>query len=168
MARVVLDAVAVADLPNHLEIEHRALMEALGLEQLPFRFEQAAIPRELFLDRLHRLLGPIARRHEVRLRIDGHLVETTNHFTGQRIEPRELVHLVTKQPNTQRVLLVRRHDLDDVAPDSERTAAEFGVVALVLDFNELAEDLIAPDSLAYLQGQQHSVVRLWRPEAVDT
>ncbi len=33
--RVVLDAVAIADLLNHLEIEHRALIQALGLNHLP-------------------------------------------------------------------------------------------------------------------------------------
>jgi hypothetical protein len=36
MARVVLDAVAVADLAHHLEVEHRALVQALRFEQLAF------------------------------------------------------------------------------------------------------------------------------------
>src|SRR5262245_2657595 len=168
MTRVVLDTVAVADLPNHFQIEHRALVEPLRLEQLPFRFEQAAIPRELLLNRLHRLLGPIARGHEVRLRIDRNLVETTNDLAGQRVEPGELVYLVAKQSDAQRVLFVRRHDLDDVAANAERAAPEFGVVALVLNFNQLAEDLIPPDPLAHLKRQQHPVVRLRRSETVDT
>ena len=37
---VVLDAVAVADLANHLEIEHRALVQPLCLEQFALRLEQ--------------------------------------------------------------------------------------------------------------------------------
>ena len=39
MARVVLDAVAVADLLDHLEIEHRPLMQPLRLEDLALRLE---------------------------------------------------------------------------------------------------------------------------------
>ena len=39
MPRVVLDAVAVADLANHLEVEHRPLVQPLRLEQLAFRLE---------------------------------------------------------------------------------------------------------------------------------
>ena len=39
VARVVLDAVAVADLPHHLEVEHRPLVQPLRLEQLALRFE---------------------------------------------------------------------------------------------------------------------------------
>ena len=60
MARIVLDAMAVADLPNHLEVEHGPLMETLGLQQLPFGFELAAVPLQFLLDRFDRLLGPVA------------------------------------------------------------------------------------------------------------
>src|SRR5205814_10516249 len=73
--RVVLDAVAVADLPNHLEIEHGPLMQPLGLEELAFRFELPAIPLELLLDRLSGLLRAIAPRHEVAIRAAGNLFE---------------------------------------------------------------------------------------------
>jgi hypothetical protein len=41
------------------------------------------------------------------------------------------------------------------------------VVALVLDLDELAEDLVAADPLAALERQQHAVVRLRGAEAVD-
>ena len=39
MARVVFDAVAVADLADHFQIEHGALVEALRFDQLAFLFE---------------------------------------------------------------------------------------------------------------------------------
>jgi hypothetical protein len=35
------------------------------------------------------------------------------------------------------VLFVGRHDFNDVTPDAEGAPAELGVVALVLDFDEL-------------------------------
>ena len=59
--RVVLDAVAVADLLDHLEVEHRPLVQAVRLEHLAFGLELTAIPGELRLDALDRRLGPLAR-----------------------------------------------------------------------------------------------------------
>ena len=47
MARVVLDAVAVADLADHLEVEHGALLEALRLDQLALLFEFGVPPLQL-------------------------------------------------------------------------------------------------------------------------
>ena len=57
--RVVLDPVAVADLLDHLQVEHRPLMEPVRLENLPLGLELLAVPGELDLDRLDRLLGPV-------------------------------------------------------------------------------------------------------------
>ena len=113
-------------------------------------------------------LRAVARRHEVRLRIDGNLVEPAEHLAGERIEPRELVDLVAEQSDAQRVLFVRGHDLDNVAADTEGAAPEFRVVALVLNLDQLAEDLIAVDPLPHLERQQHPVIGLGRTEAVDT
>ena len=42
---VVLDAVAVSDLLDHLEIEHRPLVQAVGLEDLALGLELAPVPR---------------------------------------------------------------------------------------------------------------------------
>ena len=88
-------------------------------------------------------------------------------LAGERIEPRQLVDFVAEQPDAKRVLLVRRHDLDDVAAHAEGAAPELHVVALVLDLDQLPEDLIAVDALPELERQQHAVVRLGRAKAVD-
>jgi hypothetical protein len=60
--RVVLDAVAVADLADHLEIEHRPLVQPLRLEQLALAFELRPRTTQLFLDRFDRRLRALARR----------------------------------------------------------------------------------------------------------
>ena len=165
--RVVLDAVAVADLAHHLEVEHRALVQPLRLEQLAFRLELPAALRELGLDRLDRQARAVARGHEVRLREHRHLVDAPEHLAGERVEPGELVHFVAEEADAERVLFVRRHDLDDVAAHAERAAAELDVVALVLNLDQLAQDVVALDALPLLQRQHHAVVGLGRAQAVD-
>ena len=52
----------IPNLTDHFEIEHRPLMQPLGLEQLAFRFEQGPVLVEL-ADRLDSHLG--ARSREV-------------------------------------------------------------------------------------------------------
>ena len=59
------------------------------------------------------------------------------------------------------------NDLDGVAADAELAAPELVVVALVLDVDQLAEDLVALDPLPRFERQHHPVVRLGRAEAVD-
>ena len=165
--RVVLDPVTVPDLLDHLEIEHRPLMKPVRLEDLPFGLELRAVPAELRLDALDRRLGPIPRRHEVRLRVDGHLVVPAKRLARERIERDQLVDLVAEELDAQRRVLVGGLDLDDVAAYAEDAAGELVVVALVLDFDELPENLLALDPLAALERQHHPVVGFGRTEAVD-
>jgi hypothetical protein len=84
-------------------------------------------------------------------------------LAGERIEPGQLVDLVAEQANPEGVLLVRRHDLDDVAAHAESAAAELDVVAFVLDLDQLAQDVVALDALPFLERQHHPVVRLGEP-----
>src|SRR5262249_26591453 len=151
VACVVLDAVAVANLPDHLQIEHRALVEPLRLEQAAFRFQRATPPDELLLDRLDCPPRAVAWRDEMRFRIDRNLVVTPDRLSRQRIEGRQLVDVISKQLDAQALLFVRRIDFDDVAADAEGSASEVVIVALVLDLDQLSEDFLAADPLAALE-----------------
>ena len=103
--RVVLDAVAVADLVDHLEIEHRALVQPLRLEQAPFCFEHAAAPRQFFLDRLDGAAGALPRGDEMGLRIDRDLVVLAQRLAGERVERRQRVDFIAEQLDSQRPAL---------------------------------------------------------------
>ncbi len=164
---VVLDAVAVADLANHLQVEQRALPQALRFEQLALAFELSLPLRQLRLDRLDGPASALARRHEVGLGVDGNPVVPPQGAGGQRVEDDELVHLVAEQADTDGLFLVGRVHLDDVAPHPERPPSELDVVPLVLDLDQLPENLIAVDALSHLERQHHPVVGLRRPQAVD-
>jgi len=117
MARIIFDAVAVADLAHHLEIEHGPLMQALRFEQLAFRFELRAVPRELRLDGLDGLLGAVASGDEVRFRIDGDLVVPPDRLPSDRVECRQPVDLVAEQLDADGGVLVRRLNFDDVTAE---------------------------------------------------
>jgi hypothetical protein len=75
VAGVVLDAVAVAGLAEHLEIEHRSLVEPLGLQELPLRLELGLLLEELRLDRLYGVGETWLRSDVVTRRVDRHLSE---------------------------------------------------------------------------------------------
>ncbi len=165
--RVVLDAMAVANLVDHLEVEHRPLVDTLGLEQLPFGLEGRPVLDQFRLDGLDGSLRALARRHEVRLGENGHLVVPFQRLAGQRIERDQLFHLVAEQLNPDTQLFVRGIDVHDVAPHAEGPPAELVIVSLVLDLDELAEDLVAPDRLAALERQHHAVIRLGRPQTIN-
>ena len=122
---------------------------------------------ELGLDGLDRRSRLLARRHEVRLRIDRDLVVFAAALPGQRIERRQRIDVVAEQLDAKRLLLVRRIHFDDVAAHAERAAREVHIVALVLNLHELPKNLLARNTLAELQRQQHAVIRLGRSEAVD-
>ncbi len=158
---------AVADLLDHLEIEHRPLVQSLRLEHLAAAFEIAAAHLELLLDGDDRVLQPFAAGHEVRLRIHRGALVAAQRLAGERIERRQLIDLVPEQADAKRELLVRRIDLDDVAADAEVAARELVIVAFVLDFHQLAEDLVAIDPLPLLERHDQAVVGVRRAEAVD-
>src|SRR4051794_14392322 len=72
--RVILNPVAVTNLLDHLEVEHRPLMQTMRFENLALALKLRAVPVQLRLDAFNRGLGAIARGDEVRLRINGDLV----------------------------------------------------------------------------------------------
>ena len=75
--------------------------------------------------------------------------------------------LVAEHLDADGELLVHRDDLDGVAPHAEVAAREVDVVALVLHRDELADEPVAVDALADLQGDHGVQVFLGGTEAVD-
>src|SRR5207247_8436432 len=70
VARVVLDALAEAKLRQHLEVEARALLDALRLDQAARLLEELDAAAQLRLDRLDGAQRGLARRHVVAGRIN--------------------------------------------------------------------------------------------------
>ena len=85
----------------------------------------------------------------------------------ERVEVRDLLHLVAEERDPVRRLDVRRLDLDEVALHPKAAAPEDGVVAHVLALDELAQHLVAVVRLPHLEHQHALAPLLGRAEAVD-
>ena len=76
----------IADLLDHFQIEHGALIQALRFDQLALRFQFLVPPLQLVLDALHRLFASRRVHHVVRFRIDRQAQIGLLHLAQQRID----------------------------------------------------------------------------------
>src|SRR5438309_4495728 len=127
----------VAQFLEHLDVIERALMQALGFEQLAAGDELRLPLIELFLDRPYGALERILRHDVMRLGIDRQPLVGFENFAEQRVNRRDGFNLIAPEFNANRALLIDRINLDDIAARSKGAAREFDVVALVLNLYEL-------------------------------
>ena len=167
MARIVLDARAIAELAQHLEIERRPLAKPGRLEDPALTLQLADAHLHLRLDVDDGLAQLVGRRHEVGRRVDVGLAALREQLPGQRIELGDALDLVAEELDPDHELLRRRLELEGVAADPEAGATECLVVALVLEVDEVAEDGVAPVLAALAQLQHGRAVVDRRAEAVD-
>ena len=165
--RVVLDAVAEAELLQHLEVVLRALTDAVRLEHPPLALERRDLLLELEAELVDRPLDRRTRRDVLGRRPDREVVHLRVDLAGQRVEVRDLLDLVTEERHAIGGLAVRRLDLHHIALDTEAPAPENGVVADVLAVDQLPQHLVAVVLLSHLQNEQPLAPLLWRADAVD-
>ena len=144
VARVVLDAGAVAELAHHLEVERRALAEPGALEGATLGLETADPLLHLGLDVDDGLLELVLRRDVVGRRVDVDLLALGQELAGQRVELGDPLDLVAEELDPDEGLLGRRLELQGVAADPEPRPSQGRVVALVLEVDEVAQDGVAP------------------------
>ena len=168
VARVVLDAVAIADLPQHLHVQERALLQPLRLEQPPARPEEVQALPELLADALERALELGGRRHVVAGRVDARLGYDAGGGPAERLEGHQPLDRIAPELDAERLGLGGgREDLDHVAPHPEGASAEIVVVPLVLDGHQPPDQGVAVHGVALPEGDVHAVVRLRLADAVD-
>ena len=86
MARIILDALAKADLDHHLDIEPRALLDPLRLDQFHLRNKKIPLLHELELDLFDRVEHLVAPRHIMARRKYGEARKLLADMPGQWIE----------------------------------------------------------------------------------
>lgn len=167
MARIILHARADAHLREHLQIVRGAHAQALRLELLALfaQFGHALV--EFLLDRVERAFHALRARHIMRGREDVHFALLPDHIAGQGMQGGNAVNFVTKELDADRELLVHRDDLHRIAAHAECATGEGDVVAFVLHVDELAQQRVAIDLLAFLEEQHAARVFLRRAESID-
>src|SRR5215510_9517730 len=148
MPRVVLDPGAGSGLPQHLEVEHRALSKPLSFEEPAVLLEPLDALLKLDLDVTQSQLELLARGYVVTGREDLQSVAPAEDLTGDRVELLDALDLVAEELDSIDLLLTRGHEVNDVSSDAEAQAAEVVVVALVEHLGQLAQEDLAPDRLA--------------------
>ena len=108
-----------------------------------------------------------ARRHEVRGREDAQLLALREQLAGERVELRDPLDLVAEELDADDDLGRGRADLERVAADAEPRPRERGVVALVLEVDEVAEHRVAPVVPADPELEDRRAVVHRRAQAVD-
>ncbi len=135
---------------------------------LPSASSSAVAVVELAPDLLDRALHRPFLDVVVRGRPDRDVLEVVHdQLARQRVEVLEPLDLVAEQQRAERGLRVGGEDLERVAAHAERAAPERGVVAVVLEVDELAQQLVAVHVTALEQDLAVVVVRLRRAEAED-
>ena len=159
MARVVLDALAEADLGHHLEVEARPLLDPLRLDQLHLRHELLLRLDELDLDLLDRVEHLLAAGHIVARREHGEAPDPLPDVAGQRIEELQRLDRVVEHRDAHGVLgVLGREDVDHFAAHAKRAAPEVRLVARVLHLGQPLDRVALRQRVALLHVQDHAVV----------
>ena len=168
VARVVFDAGAGAGRLDHLEIEGGALLEPLRLQELARLVELLQVQLQILADEPRRLLQRGLGRHVVAVGVDLDRLQGSCLGAGQGIELDDALDLVAEEGDAPApVLEVRGEELDHVAAHAEGAAVEVGVVAAILQLDELLQEEVAVEHLAEAQGDRHLRIGLDRADAVD-
>ena len=166
-ARVVLDAGAIADLAEHVEVVAAARLQPLRFEQLPFHLELFEAVVEFLLDADDRLARARLRRDEVLGGIDEQLRQFLYDLAGDGVDDAQRIDVVAEEFDAVADFLGGGPDFDRVAADAELAALEGHVVALVLDVHELEQQVVAVDGFSLGEVDHHPLVVGGRAEAVD-
>ena len=169
VARIIFDAVAIADRAHHLHIEHSALHNALGFNEFALLFQFFFPPVEFVLDADDGPVALVGLHDVVRFRVDGNAPDVFlagADFAGQRIDLTNFVDLITPHFNAIAVVFVRRINFENVPANAKGAAAEV-FAAFVLNIHESPQHGFARSLVALFEHDQHSEIGFRRADAVD-
>ena len=167
VARVVLDARAVAGLAHRLDVVTRALLQPRRLQDAVERLQLLDALLQLLLDVLDRQLQLALRCDEVLRRVDINLVPLGEQFARERVDLDDALHLVAEEIDADGQLVVGGLDREAIAPHAELAAHQVHVVALVLHVDQAAHGRAAVEALALLEREDERLILLRLAETVD-
>ena len=159
IAGIVFDARAVAQLTEHFDVVLRALSDALGFDQVAFflKFPDAHV--EVVLDIADSAVDGLARRGIVRRGVDGDVFENHQGVAADYVDGADAVDFVPEKFHAERALVVSGgEDFHHVAAHAEGAALKLDVASVVLNFDQLAHQLVALHRHAGAEGDHHALV----------
>ena len=168
MARVVLNAFAVADFAEHFQIKTGTLLQPLRLHQLAHADQLFEAVGQFQLDQLHGLQHLLAGGDVVAAGVNREARNFLADAAGERIEQLEGLDLVIEQLDAQRHFAVFGGEhVDGVAAHPKGAPAEVHVIALVLHAHQLDHHVALAHFVARAQRHHHLVVGLGLANAVN-
>ena len=140
VARVILDARAVAHLANHLQVVGHALIQALGLDGAVLAAERLDLGAQVHVNLAQCLRQALLGGHED---VGGEDAERLDALAGQlrqRVEQLHRLDLVAPEDDAQHDVLVAQVDIDRVALDAEVAHLHVDLVARVERVDQLAQE----------------------------
>ena len=168
MAGIIFDAVAVAQLLDHLQLKLGPLLQTLRLHQAPAGLEGRQSFQQLLPDVGRGPLEVVLGGNEVTGRIDDGLAHFRQHVPGQGVHLAHGVDVIPKKFDAQGPLvMVSGDDLQHVPAHTEGPAMEVIVVTLVLDFHKTGDEGIHGHMLPHFHRDDHAGVEFGGAQAVD-
>ena len=156
---IVLDAVAEADLRQHLQVIGSPLGNALGFDQLVILPEELHLLIALDLDLVHGPLELLLGGYIVGSGIDGHMIDIPLRHAGNGVDLADPIHLIAEKFHPDGLTgPVGGVDLQGIAPEAELVTGEIQVIALVADLRQLSQHIIQGIFLSHPEGNDHGLI----------
>ena len=168
VARIILDAVAKAQLAQHFQIVAGPLLQALSLEKLSLRAKERQTLRELGFDGGDGAVSLKPARDEMLGGIDPLAGQSLDLGSGQRIEFDQRGNDAVFQRRAQRRFHVSRKNIDDPAFHSELAARELDLVPLIMDVDKLPDQAVAAHFPSHFERDRPVGVGVGRADVIDT
>ena len=155
MARVVLDARAIAQLLEHLKVEAGPLLQSLGLQKFTLlpQFNEPFF--QFYPDRFNGMCQHRLRCDVMAGRVNRKARQLSSCFAPEWINFEDLLHLVSKKLNAHRsFFFIRGEDFHHISPHPEGASMEIHIIALIVNLHQLSQHFVPLNLLPLVKMKQ--------------
>ena len=150
IARIVLDAGAVAQLLDHFEVVLHALLDALRLHRAPGAFEEFDLLAQVEVNLLYGGVDALFGGHEEVRGVERQVVERMDALSRYGVDGLDGLDLVVEEHHPETLvaeLPEGRHDVHRVAVDAERRGLQVAFGARVERLDQFVEEVLVAHDL---------------------
>ena len=166
-AGIILDAVAVTHLLEHLQVVEGAHGQAVGFQLLALALQHLDLGVHLPPDLHERVVDALLGDDVMGGGVDVYLLELLDDLAGELLHPEDALDLVAEELHPDDGVLVGGVHLDGVAAHAELTPGEVKIPTGILDINQAPDDGFQAGLLPHLQPDHPLEIFLRRAQAVD-